>query len=187
MRLRASRDTPFVISPSSIEASRRSFKLDLPLCSNRLLNLPLIPRLSRFFSFFFHSFVFFVSPLRCAPSILLLLLLLPPSLHLVLLSLLSPPFCIPISLLRGLSPALFVGERYAPTGFELSRISWEAASARNQVEEFVSSSSLFRSNISDIDVSSSRAIKIMYCNFTFSIRLKNTSSILYIKGKIALL
>lgn len=84
MRLRASRGTPFVISSSSIEASCRSFKLDLPFCSNRLLNLPLIPRLSRFFTFFFHPFVFFVSPLRCASSILLflLLLLLPPSLHL---------------------------------------------------------------------------------------------------------
>lgn len=142
MRLRASPDTPFVVSPSYIGTSRRSFKLDLPFCFDRLLNLPLIPRLSRFFNSFFPPFVFFVSPLRRASSILLLLL--PPSLlHLVLLSLLSPPFCIPISLLRGLSPALFAGERYAPTGFELSRISWGAVSAWNQAEEFVSSSLLF--------------------------------------------
>lgn len=90
MRLRASPDTPFVVSPSYIGTSRRSFKLDLPFCFDRLLNLPLIPWFSRFFNSFFPPFVFFVSPLRRASSILLLL---PPSLlHLVLLSLLSPPF-----------------------------------------------------------------------------------------------
>lgn len=148
MRLRTSRDTPFVVSPSSIEASRRSFKLDLPFCSDRLLNLPLIPRLSRFFSSFFHPFVFFVSPLRWVPSTLLLLL--PPLLYLVLLSLLSPPFCIPISpCFAAFHRPLLAGERYAPTGFELSRISFRC--------EIKPRSSFlrprfFRSNISDIDM-----------------------------------
>jgi len=80
--------------------------LDLPFCCNRLLNLPLIPRLSRFFSSFFHlsfpSFHLFVA-----------------SLLLLVLPFVVAPFC---TLSSGLSPAPFAGQRYAPTGFELSRI-----------------------------------------------------------------
>lgn len=58
MRLGVSPDTPFVVSPPYIGTSRRSFKLDLPFCFDRLLNLPLILRLSRFFNSFFPSFRF---------------------------------------------------------------------------------------------------------------------------------
>lgn len=108
--------------------------LDLPFCCNRFLNLPLIPRLSRFFSSFFHlsfpSFHLFVVPLLLLVFFFTLLLLSSPT------PLLSPPFCT-VSLLRGLSPAPFAGERYAPTGFELSRIHregllWREIESRSQ-------------------------------------------------------
>lgn len=90
-------------SPSSLGplAGPSSCCLDLPFYSDRLLNLPLIPWLSRFFSSFFLSFPSF--HLFVVP-VLLLLLLPPPSppsppprlfflLHLASFSLLSPPFC----------------------------------------------------------------------------------------------
>lgn len=94
------------LSPLEILSQVLQDALDLPFCCNRLLNLPLIPRLSRFFSSFFHlsfpSFHLFVAPLPLLFFFSIFLLLSSSS------PLLSPPFC---TISSGLSPAPFAGER----------------------------------------------------------------------------
>jgi len=119
--------SPFLFRPflPGRFAGPSSCCLDLPLRSDRFLNLPLIPRLFRFFSFFF---LLSFPPFHLFVVLLLFLLLLLVFLSTSSSSLLSPPFCTISPRLAILSPALLVGERSAPTGFELSRNSRGAAS-----------------------------------------------------------
>lgn len=98
----------------------------LPFCPDRLLNLPLIPLAFSFLSLLFPPFVSSVPSLRASS----------PSSSFSSSSrplLCCRPLFVPARV--ALSPALFEGS--APTGFELSRISRGAASARNRAESFL--------------------------------------------------
>lgn len=107
------------------------------LCFNRLFNLPLIPRLSRFFSSFFllslPSFHIFVALVFSFSSFSFSFFPLPSS-----FSLLSLPFCIPSLRFANLSPVLSpcCEERSAPTGFETVS---HCFGAKSRAQQFVCS------------------------------------------------
>lgn len=136
----------------------RSFEsccFDLPFCSDRLLNLPLIPWLSRFFSSFFLSFPF-VPPLRAVPFLLLLL-------HFVFLlhlrrassSLLSPPFCTVSLRFPSVYRRSFAGS--SPARDPRRQVSnclgsRRGAAARRETESVSSSSRVFSSPLGQLPI-----------------------------------
>lgn len=134
-----------------------------PFCSDRLLNLPLIPRLSRFFSSFFHPFVFFVSLLRCVLFLLFFFFFL---LTISFSSLCCRPLFVYLSSCFAAFHRLSSSERDMRRQVSNCLVSHGELLRREiKLRSLFLRPYFFRSNISDIDVSSSRAIKIMCGNF----------------------